>query len=200
MNVIEQAEKVIESLHLPLSYDDNNNEIVTSKVETEYGECGSELYKYRLPLFDCNDKRDAEQVITALHLLPDLLAECKRLEAEAQDYHDQKEAALSQLVRERQELQAEAARWQAVAVRERAKNLVLNGGAEVYHPSRECMERAAAALGCQPRAWLMSEERIKALDRAARFIAWADHAGHLKDDAASGDADIIQAMLAEAKQ
>ena len=67
-------------------------------------------------------------------------------------------------------------------------------------PSGDELEIAAADLGCLPKAWLMAEERINALERAVRFVEWADHAGHLKDAVASEDAEIIRAMLAEAKQ
>ena len=128
-------------------------------------------------------------------------AECQRLREDNCNLATLNES----LMEDGNALRAEAARWQAVAERECARRLcseesgldweTMSSGHVIHFHNR-----AAAALGCQPRAWLMSEERIKALDRAARFIAWADHAGHLKDDAASGDADIIQAMLAEAGQ
>ena len=143
------------------------------------------------------------------NLLPDLVAECKRLEAEAQDYHDQKEAALSQLVRERQELQAEAARWQKVAVEEHAKVLCaarlsvccrysdIDEATMVEEVTDEDRQQAAAALG-NPRAWLMNEERIKALDEALNAMEWVD-----KKDSGFGLEDeraVLQAMLVEAGQ
>lgn len=142
--------------------------------------------------------------------------EVKRLEAEAQDYHDQKEAALGQLVRERQELQAEAARWQAAAVEERAIRIWYNVD---KHPEQyswldamkkdkdRYRQQAAAALG-QPRAWPMNKERIKALEAALSILEseiielnGEDYMGavHARQSL-EGIAEEIRAMLAEAKQ
>ena len=98
------------------------------------------------------------------------------------------------------EARAEAARWQAAAIRERAIIIHIAYGDIEIEPSESDLEIAAADLSCSQKAWLMTEGRIKALDRAVRFVAWADHAGHLKDAVASEDAEIIQVMLAEAKQ
>ena len=139
----------------------------------------------------------------AADLLPGLVAECKRLNEAAQKGNALVEELMgncNQLRSRAQIAEAEATRWQAAAIRERAIIIHIGYGDIEVEPSGDDLEIAEADLGSSPRAWLMSEERIKALDRAARFIAWADHAGHLKDDAASGDADIIQAMLAEAGQ
>ena len=127
-------------------------------------------------------------------LLPELIEEIKR----------QRERA--------QKAEAEAARWQAVAKEEHAKVLCaarlsvcchyddIDEATMIEEVTDEDRQQAAAALGCSPRAWLMTPERIKALDRAARFIAWADHAGHLRENIATRDADILRAMLAEVKQ
>ena len=68
------------------------------------------------------------------------------------------------------------------------------GGFHHFCPKRDEFFAASS------RAWVVTEERIKALDRAARFILWADHAGHLKGDAASSDIEVFQVMLAEAGQ
>ena len=139
----------------------------------------------------------------AAKTLPDLLAECKRQKDEGQQA-DEKIHQLIFALRHKESLlddaNAKAARRQAAAIRERAIIIHIGYGDIEIEPSGDDLEIAAAALGCSPRAWLMTEERIKALDRAARFIAWADHAGHLRGDVASNDAEIIRSMLAEAKQ
>ena len=59
---------------------------------------------------------------------------------------------------------------------------------------------AAAALG-KPRAWAMTDERIKALDEAANLLAWAISEATLveKREARSARA-MLRDMLAEAKQ
>ena len=63
-----------------------------------------------------------------------------------------------------EKFQAEAARWQAVAIRERAIIIHIGYGDIEIVPSGDDQEIAAADLGCNPRAWLMSGERIKALE------------------------------------
>ena len=113
----------------------------------------------------------------ALALLPGLLAECKQQQERAE------------------KAEAEAARWQAAY-----ENAITPNAVDIDGNPLHLSVSGAAALGCSPRAWLMTEERTKALERAARFIAWADHAGHLRGDVASNDAEIIRSMLAEAKQ
>ena len=111
------------------------------------------------------------------------------------------------------EARAEAARWQAVAVAREA-NYIQNihcaacrdsecEGCEYDLSREECLKQAAAALGCSPKAWLMSEERIKALEWAVHFAE-----EERKWSGAPIDKDIgwnpiektLRAMVEEAKQ
>ena len=83
---------------------------------------------------------------------------------------------------------AEAARWQAAAVRERAIIIHIGYGDIEVAPSGDELEIAEADLGCSPRAWLMTEERIRALE-------WMVAGGNT-----CAAREVLRTMLAEAKQ
>ena len=66
--------------------------------------------------------------------------------------------------------------------------------------ARELESESSKHFSAATKMISMTEERRAALDRAARFIMWADHAGHLREGVASKDAEIIRGMLAEAER
>ena len=126
-----------------------------------------------------------------------LLAECQRLREDNCNLATLNES----LMEDGNALRAEAARWQAVAVEERAKSIY-------YDPDEETgqrptfawedladdaadviREQAAASLG-QPRAWLMTGERKDALNSVIRDSF----------EITEEEIETLRAMLAEAGQ
>ena len=101
-----------------------------------------------------------------------LLAECQRLREDNCNLATLNES----LMEDGNALRAEAARWQAAAIRERAIIIHIGYGDIEVAPSGDDLEIAEADLGCAPRAWLMTEERKAPRQRAAaRHTATLDH-------------------------
>ena len=48
-----------------------------------------------------------------------------------------------------------------------------------------------------PRSWQITEERRGAIDRAMRFLGWAEHAGKTRDVHVATDVSVLRAMLEE---
>ena len=158
----------------------------------------------------------------ALKLLPELVAECKSLRANKDSaeacIEDQKTqnndlmAHCNQLRARAQKAESKAARWQMAAQLATAQRSLLTGQNDdlmwwdciADDVKIDLMKRAAASLGSKPRAWAMTEERIKALEyaallvdlEAARLIVDPD-ADYEPNKAARKD---LRAMLAEASQ
>lgn len=150
--------------------------------------CG-DTYRYEETTEDTDGT--LRNLVDRANILPELIAECKRQ-------------------------QAEAARWQAVATEERCKVIMLieklkdvanhadwqTRGLSKTHDEyiKQAAEelQAAAALGCKPRAWLMNEERKTAIQsvmsHAVDGTLWKSNDDYLRD------INVIRAMLEEAKQ
>ena len=154
--------------------------------------CG-DTYRYEETTEDTDGT--LRNLVDRANILPEMVAECKRQ-------------------------QAEAARWQAVAVEEWIKNDMGKRGpdlecrfaaehAQAGHPRcvyceetddyRDCpmlelfTKRAAAALGSKPRAWLMTGGRIKAMYSVLRF-------GTQMLPCEEDEYNVLLTMLEEAKQ
>ena len=150
-------------------------------------------------------------------LWPDLLAECKRQQADI----DQLTTALADSGKTIQitpvseaisEARSEAAQWQAVAIESMAKlrydedasrdaGFSVDDWGKCNTEETRCLyrERAAQELGCSPRAWLMTPERIAAIDLLLDMI---DDDPSDWNTGSNGPIcmDILRSMLAEAKQ
>ena len=100
-------------------------------------------------------------------------------------------------------LRTEAARWQTAAQLATAQRFLLSGQNDDLAwwdvisdaVKIDFMKRAAAALGCSPNAWLMTPERIKALEQVLKY-AHKD----IEYEVSETDEEVLRSMLAEAKQ
>jgi len=123
-DILKRAEELLGPLHLPLEWDDDYGGIVTQELETEYGECGEVLGKYKMPFIDCGGKDDEKKIIDLINILPAVLAEARRLEEnnrylqtmidEAHGIMNETQLALAYEV-------GQSTHWKAIAERERAR-------------------------------------------------------------------------------
>jgi len=138
-------------------------------------------------------------------------AEIKRLQAlrEAEwEKWDGQVKSYEMMISDLRGLAQMAAYWRHVAIEERAARLldaraawhITDIGAAREQATRELETESSKHFSAATKMISMTDERRAALDRAARFIMWADHAGHLREGVASKDAEIIRGMLAEAER
>lgn len=61
--------------------------------------------------------------------------------------------------------------------------------------------QAVGTIGpdARPQCWQITEERTGAIDRAMRFLGWAEHAGKTQDVHVATDVSVLRAMLNEAE-
>jgi hypothetical protein len=76
------AEASIERLYLPWTYFEEEDQIYSQKDDPEYGEYGSVLSEGKEFITEFLGKHRSMELINAVNIMPQLLAEVKRLRAE----------------------------------------------------------------------------------------------------------------------